>query len=74
MVYRGFKAEILEGGIRVNAFVRWPKAIKPGSVAGDMIHVSDLYTTFARFAEATEHTPTDRVVDGVDQSALVLIG
>ena len=74
MIYRGFKAESLEGGIRVNAFVRWPEAIKPGSVAGDMIHVSDLYTTFARFAQATEHIPTDRVVDGVDQSALMLMG
>lgn len=62
------------GGIRVNAFVRWPDTIEAGSVAGDMIHVSDLYTTFARIAQATEYVPRDRVVDGIDQSALLLMG
>lgn len=58
----------------MNAFVRWPDTIEAGSVAGDMIHVSDLYTTFARIAQATEYVPRDRVVDGIDQSALLLMG
>ena len=34
----------------------------------------DLYTTFARIAGATEHIPTDRIIDGVDQAALLLEG
>ncbi|WP_299351658.1 sulfatase-like hydrolase/transferase [uncultured Shimia sp.] len=74
LIYRGGKAEHLEGGVRVDAFVRWPGVIEAGSYAGDIIHVSDLYTTFARIAGATDGIPRDRVIDGVDQTALLLEG
>jgi arylsulfatase A-like enzyme len=74
MVYRGFKAESLEGGIRVPAFIRWPGVIQADSLAGDMIHVTDVYTTFARIAGATEFIPRDRIIDGIDQTALWLQG
>jgi arylsulfatase len=74
MIYRGFKGESLEGGIRVNAFARWPGVIEAGSLAGDMIHVSDLYTTFARIGGGTEFIPRDRIVDGLDQTALLFEG
>ena len=73
-IYRGGKTDHLEGGIRVNAWVKWKGVIEAGSFANDMIHVSDLYTTFARLANATDGIPTDRVVDGLDQSALMLLG
>ena len=36
--------------------------------------MSDLFTTLARFAGATDGIPRDRVIDGVDQSALMLEG
>jgi arylsulfatase A-like enzyme len=74
MIYRGFKGETTEGGIRVSAFIRWPGAIEAGSKAGDMIHVSDLFTTIANIAGATEHVPTDRVIDGIDQTNLLFQG
>jgi arylsulfatase len=74
MIYRGGKTDHLEGGIRVNAFVRWPGVIDKGSYAGDMIHVSDLYTTFARIGGGTQYIPTDRVIDGIDQTALFVNG
>lgn len=74
LIYRGHKGETTEGAVRVDAFVRWPAAIKAGSVAGDMIHVSDLYTTIARITGATKHIPRDRVVDGIDQTSLFLNG
>jgi arylsulfatase len=48
--------------------------IDQGQVVGDIIHVTDLYTTFARLGGATENIPTDRVVDGLDQTALLLNG
>jgi arylsulfatase len=48
--------------------------IEAGSVAGDIIHVTDLYTTFANLGGAKQHIPTDRVVDGIDQTALFLNG
>lgn len=73
-IYRGGKTDHLEGGVRVNAWVKWKGVIEPGSFAKDMIHVSDLYTTFARLADATDGIPRDRVVDGLDQSALLLLG
>ena len=74
LVYRGGKAQHLEGGVRVDAFVRWPGVVEAGSAAGDIVHVSDLFTTIARIADATDNIPTDRVIDGIDQTALLLRG
>jgi len=74
LIYRGHKGETTEGGVRVDAFIRWPAAIKAGTVAGDMIHVTDLYTTIARITGATKHIPRDRIVDGIDQTALLVNG
>jgi len=73
-VYRGGKADTTEGGVRVNAYMRWPAAIEAGVTAGDIIHVSDLFTTFARIAGATDEIPTDRIIDGVDQTSMMLLG
>ncbi|TWT81245.1 Arylsulfatase precursor [Planctomycetes bacterium CA13] len=73
-LFRGGKGDFLEGGVRVCAAALWPGMIQPGQVAGDMIHETDLFTTFARLAGATEHVPTDRIIDGIDQTALLLKG
>ena len=73
-VYRGGKAQHLEGGVRVNAYIRWPAAIEGGTYVEDMIHVSDFYTTFARIAEATDNIPRDRIIDGLDQTGMLLLG
>ena len=56
-VYRGGKGDFTEGGVRVPAFAWWPGVIEPGQLVGDIIHVTDLYTTFARLGGATEHIP-----------------
>jgi arylsulfatase len=74
LIYRGGKTQHLEGGVRTDAFIRWPAAIEAGSAAGDIFHVSDIYTTMARIAGATDHIPRDRVIDGIDQTALLLEG
>ena len=73
-IYRGGKTEHLEGGVRVNAYVRWPGVVEANSRAKDITHVSDLFTTFARIAEADSHIPRDRIIDGVDQTALWFMG
>ncbi len=73
-IYRGGKADHLEGGVRVNAYVRWPGVIEAGSYAEDIIHVSDLFTTFARLANAMNGVPRDRLIDGLDQSGVLLLG
>jgi len=74
MIFRGGKGDATEGGVRVDAFARWPAMIEADSIVGDIIHVTDLFTSLARFAGATDGIPTDRVIDGVDQSALMLEG
>jgi len=73
-IYRGGKADHLEGGVRVNAWVQWKGVIEAGSSAEDIVHVSDLFTTLARLANATDGIPRDRVIDGVDQSGVLLLG
>jgi len=73
-IYRGGKTDHLEGGVRVNAWVKWKGIIEAGSFAEDMIHVSDLFTTFARLADATDEIPRDRVIDGLDQTGVLLLG
>ena len=57
MIYRGGKGDFTEGGVRTPAFAWWPGVIDEGQVVGDIIHVTDLYTTFARLGGATEHIP-----------------
>jgi arylsulfatase len=74
MIYRGGKADTTEGGVRVDAFARWPGMIEADSVVADMVHVVDLFTSLARICGATDKIPTDRLIDGVDQTALMLEG
>ena len=74
MLYRGGKGDFLEGGVRVPAFAWWPGVIEEGQVVGDIIHVTDLYTTIARLGGATKYIPTDRVIDGIDQTAVLMKG
>jgi arylsulfatase len=73
-IYRGGKGDFLEGGVRVPAFAWWPGTIAPGQIVGDMIHEVDLFTTFARIGGALDAVPTDRIIDGQDQTALLLNG
>lgn len=72
-IFRGGKGDFLEGGVRVTAQAYWPGMIKP-QLAGDIIHISDLFTTFARLGGNTKGIPRDRVIDGVDQTSLLLNG
>jgi arylsulfatase len=74
MVYRGGKGDTSEGGVRVDAFVRWPGMIQAGSVVGDIVHVTDLFSSIARLAGAKDAIPKDRIIDGIDQTALMLNG
>ena len=71
---RGAKGDVLEGGVRVPAMAWWPGTIEAGQDPVDMLHITDLYPTAARIAGATDKIPDDRVIDGVDQTALLLLG
>lgn len=71
---RGEKGEVLEGGVRVPAIAYWPGMIEPGQKPIDLIHVTDMFTTAGRLAGVYDKLPDDRVIDGVDQTALLLMG
>ena len=73
-IFRGGKGDFLEGGARVPAQAWWPGVIEEGQIVGDIIHEADLFTTFARIAGATQYIPTDRIIDGVDQTSLLING
>ena len=73
-IFRGGKGDFLEGGVRVPAQAWWPGVIGKGQVVGDMIHETDLFTTFARLGGAMDYIPTDRIIDGIDQTSLLLNG
>jgi len=45
--YRGGKLETFEGGIRVNAIMRWPEKIAAGTVTDDVMSVMDVFPTFS---------------------------
>ncbi len=61
--YRDGKGTLYEGGTRVCAFANWPGQIKPGVVDG-LIHVADVYPTFAAVAGAS--TAKAKPLDGVN--------
>lgn len=73
-IYRGGKTNHLEGGVRTNAFIRWPAAIEAGARTQDIIHVTDLFTSLARMAGADQYIPRDRLIDGLDQTPMLLLG
>jgi arylsulfatase len=72
--FRGGKGDFLEGGVRVSAQAWWPGVIEPGQIVNDITHVVDLYTTVAKLGGAFKQVPTDRVIDGIDQTSLLLHG
>jgi arylsulfatase A len=45
--YRGYKANIWDGGHRVPFIARWPGKIKPGSTSSEVISLSDMFATFS---------------------------
>lgn len=73
-IFRGGKGDYLEGGIRVPAFAWWPGTIKPNQTVGDIVAVHDLFTTFASLAGAMDEIPNDRIIDGINQTALIVNG
>ena len=73
-IFRGGKGDFTEGGVRVPAQAWWPGVIEPEQLVGDIIHETDLFTTFARIAGATKYIPTDRIIDGIDQTSLLFKG
>ena len=68
--WTGTYVTAMEGSLRVPFIVRWPGKVPADRVSNEMLQVTDLYTTLAKLGGAA--IPTDRAVDGIDQSAFLL--
>jgi arylsulfatase len=69
--WRGGYFSTREGNNRTPAIVRWPGKIQP-RVSDEMMHITDWFPTLLNMIGHQDKVPTDRVLDGVDQSAFVL--
>jgi len=68
--WRGYYFTHMEGSLRTPFIIRWPNRIPAGRVSNEIVHEVDTFTTFAAFAGAK--IPTDRAIDGVDQTDFLL--
>jgi arylsulfatase A-like enzyme len=64
--WRGFYNSAMEGGVRTPCVIRWLGRIKSGHVSNEMMHEVDLFASIAA-AAGVPYTPTDRIIDGVNQ-------
>jgi len=60
----------MEGSLRVPFLIRCPGKIPAGSVSNEIVHQVDTFTTFLKLAGV--NIPTDRAIDGVDQTNFFL--
>jgi arylsulfatase A-like enzyme len=67
--FRGRKADLYEGGIRVPALVRWPGRVPAGRVSDAVVSGVDLLPTLASVVGFP--VPADRPIDGEDVSGLL---
>lgn len=66
--FRGELGDGLEGSLRVPGVIKWPGKIAPRA-SNEMVSIHDIFPTLAKLIGAD--VPTDRPIDGVDQSALL---
>jgi len=64
------KGSTWEGGVRVPCIIRWPGHVPAARVSDAIFSTVDFMPTFA--ALAGYEVPKDRIIDGVDQTALLL--
>jgi len=67
--YRGDKATLFEGGIRVPCIMRWPGKIKAGTVSNALCSSLDLFPTFCEFAGVSYKKDA---IDGIDIRGTIL--
>ncbi len=68
--WRGTYFTGLEGSLRVPFIVSWPGKIPAGRVSTEIVNEIDLFPTVAAIVGGK--VPTDRAIDGVDQSQFLL--
>lgn len=66
--YRGRKADLYEGGIRVPGIIRYPALIEAGTVSNQPVNGYDIFPTLLSILDI--QAPTDRAIDGTDISPM----
>lgn len=67
--FRGWKAQLYEGGIRVPGIIEWPAMINTNRASDYAVIASDLLPTVCDILNVDP--PTDRVIDGVSIMPLI---
>jgi arylsulfatase A-like enzyme len=67
--FEGSYFTAMEGSLRTPAIVRYPNHVPPGLRTNEIVHITDMFSTLLSWAGL--ETPTDRVIDGIDQRALL---
>ncbi|HMR29377.1 MAG TPA: arylsulfatase [Geminicoccaceae bacterium] len=70
--FRSGKGTTWEGGVRVPGIAAWNGMIKPEQVSDGMFDLTDFHVTALAFAGALDKQPSDKYVDGIDQSSFLL--
>ena len=70
--FRCAKGSTWEGGVRVPGLMMWPGMIEADRKSDGLFNFNDILPTALALAGASERLPTDRYIDGVDQSSFLL--
>jgi arylsulfatase len=70
--FRGAKASAWEGGVRVPGIAYWKGMIKAGRESDDLFDLMDLFNTSLALGGLADQVPSDRYIDGIDQSSFLL--
>ncbi|MEM6691370.1 MAG: arylsulfatase [Planctomycetota bacterium] len=70
--WRGGKGTTWEGGVRVAGIASWPGMIEEGRVSDGLFDLCDLFNTSLGVAGIHDSIPTERYIDGIDQTSFLL--
>jgi arylsulfatase len=70
--FRGAKGSTWEGGVRVPGIAYWRGTIAPGRESDELFDLMDLFNTSLAIAGIADRLPTDRYIDGIDQTSFLL--
>jgi arylsulfatase len=70
--FRGAKGSTWEGGVRVPGIAWWPGMIAPGRESDGLFDLMDVFNTSLSLAGALDRLPSDRYIDGIDQTSFLV--
>jgi arylsulfatase len=70
--FRCAKGSTWEGGVRVPGLMMWNGTIEPGQQSDGIFDFNDIMPTALGMAGESERLPSDRYIDGVDQTSFLL--